>query len=69
MTIKKIRFTLLDAVLVALILAAVIFIVHRVGVEMRYRWQWPVILQYLVRADGGDWTAGTLMQGFLTIST
>lgn len=66
MTIKKIRFTLLDAVLVALILAAVVFIVRRVGVEMRYNWQWPVILQYLVRVDGAHWAAGTLMQGFLT---
>ena len=66
MTIKKIRFTLLDAVLVALILAAVAFIVRRVGVEMRYNWQWPVILQYLVRVDGAHWAAGTLMQGFLT---
>ena len=63
---KKIRFTWLDAVLIALILAAVVFIVHRVGVEMRYRWQWPVILEYLVRVDGAHWTAGTLMQGFLT---
>ena len=66
MTKKKIRFTWLDAVLIALILAAVVFIVHRVGVEMRYRWQWPVILQYLVRVDGAHWAAGTLMQGFLT---
>ena len=66
MTKKKIRFTLLDAVLIALILAAVVFIVHRVGVEMRYRWQWPVILQYLVRVDGAHWALGTLMQGFLT---
>ena len=66
MTIKKIRFTLLDAVLIALILALVVYIVHRVGVEMRYRWQWPVILQYLARQDGGHWAAGTLMLGFLT---
>jgi len=66
LTIKKIRFTLLDAVLFTLILAAVVFIVHRVGVEMRYNWQWPVILQYLVRMDGAHWAAGTLMQGFLT---
>ena len=63
---KKIRFTWLDAALIVLILAVVVFIVHRVGVEMRYRWQWPVILQYLVRVDGAHWAAGTLMQGFLT---
>jgi polar amino acid transport system permease protein len=63
---RKIRFTWLDALLIAMILAAVVFIVHRVGVEMRYRWQWPVILQYLVRVDGVNWATGTLMQGFLT---
>jgi polar amino acid transport system permease protein len=63
---RKIRFTWLDALLIALILAAVVFIVHRVGVEMQYRWQWPVILQYLVRVDGVNWATGTLLQGFLT---
>ena len=51
--------------LIALILTAAAFFVHRVGVEMHYRWQWPVILQYLVRTDGGHWAAGTLAQGFL----
>ncbi len=66
MTKKKIRFTLLDTVLIALLLLAAAFLVHRVGVEMRYRWQWPVILQYLARQDGGHWAAGTLMLGFLT---
>jgi polar amino acid transport system permease protein len=65
-TNKKIRFMPIDAVLIALLLAVTIFLVHRVGVEMRYRWQWPVILQYLIRADGDHWAAGTLMQGFLT---
>jgi polar amino acid transport system permease protein len=66
LTKKKIRFTLLDTVLIALLLLAAAFLVHRVGVEMRYRWQWPVILQYLARQDGGHWAAGTLMLGFLT---
>jgi polar amino acid transport system permease protein len=63
---RKIRFTPLDAVLITLILAAAAFLVHRIGVEMKYHWQWPVILQYLVRADGDGWVSGTLMQGFLT---
>jgi polar amino acid transport system permease protein len=63
---KKIRFTLLDAVLIGLLAAAAAFFVHRVGVELRYRWQWPVILEYLVREEGGRWTAGALLQGFLT---
>lgn len=66
MTKRRIRFTPLDAVLIALLLAAAVFLAHRVVVEMQYRWQWPVILQYLVRQDGGHWAIGTLLQGFLT---
>jgi polar amino acid transport system permease protein len=66
LTKAKIRFTPLDAILIALILAAAVYLVHRIGVEMDYRWQWPVILQYIVRMDGGSWTAGSLTQGFLT---
>jgi hypothetical protein len=43
---------------VALLAAAVLYVVHRVAVDLQYRWQWPVILQYLVRTDGGSWFAG-----------
>ena len=66
MTKTKIRFTPLDAVLIVLIVAATAYFVRRIGVEMDYRWQWPVILQYIVRTDGGSWAAGSLAQGFLT---
>ncbi len=66
MTKTKIRFIPLDAVLIVLILAAGTYLVRRIGVEMDYHWQWPVILQYLVRTDGGSWAAGSLTQGFLT---
>ncbi len=65
MTKKTIRFTPLDAVLIMLILIAAAFLVYRVGVEMQYRWQWPVILQYLVRRDEAGWATGTLLKGFL----
>jgi polar amino acid transport system permease protein len=61
---RKIRFTPLDAILIALILAAGAFVVHRVAVEMDYRWQWPVLLGYLVRTDAEAWTAGALARGF-----
>ncbi|MEI7673865.1 MAG: amino acid ABC transporter permease, partial [Deltaproteobacteria bacterium] len=66
MTKAKIRFTPLDAVLIVLLLAAGVFLSHRIGVDMNYHWQWPVILQYIVRTDGGSWAAGSLAQGFLT---
>ncbi len=65
MTKRTIRFTPLDAVLITLILIATAFLVYRVGVEMQYRWQWPVILQYLIRRDGDGWATGTLLRGFL----
>lgn len=47
-------------------MAAAAFVVYRVGVEMHYHWQWPVLLQYVVRRDGAGWAAGTLLQGFAT---
>jgi polar amino acid transport system permease protein len=49
-----------------MLVAAAAFIAYRIGVEMDYRWQWPVLLQYLVRLDGAGWHAGTLLQGFVT---
>ena len=62
----KIHFTVLDAVLITLLAATAVFLIHRVGVEMHYRWQWPVILQYIIRRSEDTWVAGALLQGFLT---
>ena len=64
MTKKKLRFTLLDAVLITLILAAVVLPFTASGWRW-IPWQWPVILQYLV-ASRDTWALGTLMQGLLT---
>jgi polar amino acid transport system permease protein len=66
LTKTTIRFTPLDAALIVLILAAGVYLVRRIGVDMNYHWQWPVMLQYLIRTDGESWTAGSLTQGFLT---
>jgi polar amino acid transport system permease protein len=66
LTKKRIRFTPLDGVLIVLLAATTLYFVHRVTVEMQYHWQWPVILQYLIRWDDGGPHAGTLTQGFLT---
>lgn len=62
----KLRFTVLDAGILILLAAAAVFLVRRVGGEMDYRWQWPVILPYLVRSEGGGWGAGPLVAGFIT---
>jgi polar amino acid transport system permease protein len=65
-TRKRIRFTLLDGILLVLLALAALFVVHRTAGELQYRWQWPVILQYLVRTENGNWAAGMLARGFLT---
>ncbi|MHB8772937.1 MAG: amino acid ABC transporter permease [Syntrophales bacterium] len=62
----KLRFTLLDTGLLIVLAAAAALLVRRVGVEMDYRWQWSVILPYLVRSEGDVWVAGPLLAGFLT---
>ena len=66
MTGKRIRFTTLDAILLAALTAAALWFVHRVNADLQYRWQWPVLLQYLIRMDDGHWVIGTLTRGFLT---
>jgi polar amino acid transport system permease protein len=66
LTERKTLFTPLDALLAALLLLAAVFFIYRVGVEMKYHWQWQAILQYLVRREGEHWAMGTLLLGFLT---
>ncbi len=63
---RSLRFTPLDAVILVLLAVSAVFLIHRIGGEMHYRWQWPVILGYLVRRSGDTWVAGALLQGFLT---
>jgi len=63
---KKIRLTPLDVILITLLAAAALYCVHRIRVDLQYRWQWGAIAQYLVRLDAEGWKAGSLMQGFLT---
>lgn len=63
---KKIRLTPLDVILMTLLAAAALYCMHRVRVDLQYKWQWGAIAQYLVRLDAGEWKAGSLMQGFLT---
>jgi polar amino acid transport system permease protein len=63
---KKIRLTPLDVILMTLLAAAALYCVHRVRVDLQYKWQWGAIAQYLVRLDAEGWKTGSLMQGFLT---
>jgi polar amino acid transport system permease protein len=62
---KKIRFTPLDALLIAALLAGAAFLAHRVAGELHYRWDWPALLPYFLHRQEGGWAAGTLLTGFV----
>ena len=65
---KKTKITLLDITLFFLLLAAAIYILHRVKVGLHYNWDWGSIPQYLFRYDEERerWVANILMQGLFT---
>lgn len=65
---KRIRFTLLDAVLLLLIGLVVAYLSYRINVGLHYNWNWGAIPQYLFRYDPevGLWVPNLLMQGLLT---
>ena len=65
---RKTRITKLDVVVTALILLLAAFIVYRLTMKLNYKWNWPIIPQYLFFFDEGEgrWKANVLMQGFFT---
>jgi polar amino acid transport system permease protein len=64
---KKLKFTLLDAVILMVITAILGYIGYRITIGMHYNWNWSAIPQYLFRIDeNGNWKANLLMQGFFT---
>ena len=65
---KPVRFTGLDAVLIALFLAGVGLFIWRAEVELDYDWRWGLLAQYLLRFDeaAGQWVPGLVTEGFLT---
>lgn len=62
------RFGWLDAFILVLIALAVAWLVWRVQVALRYRWNWSIIPNFLLRWDEerGQWIANLLLQGFFT---
>ena len=54
---KKLRFTLLDVVIALALLAAAVWVSHRVRDGLNYRWEWGALPQYLFRFDSeqGRW--------------
>lgn len=57
----------MDYVIVAVILAAAVFIVVRVGGTLNYNWRWENIPNYIFRyrADEDRWVANLLVQGLI----
>ena len=64
---KRYRPTPLDAILIALLLAAFGYLVFRIRVGLHYDWNWRAIPQFIVRldADTGRWVPNVLLQGLL----
>ena len=62
---KSFRWGWLDAVLLGLIVAAVVYLWYRASTEVFYRWDWSVVPQYLVyqNPETGDWRANLLIHG------
>lgn len=58
----------LDALLLGVLGAVVIYTFYRIQVGLHYTWNWSVIPQYLVRYDTatGHWVVNYLLEGLLT---
>ena len=64
---RQVRWSWLDTVLLLLLLAVVAYLGYRVEIGLEYRWNWPVIPQYLLRHDELDgWVPNLLLQGLFT---
>ena len=64
---KKIRITTMDLILLAVIGAAVVWLLYQATVQAQYRWNWQAMPQYLLRLDAqsGRWVPGLILQGVL----
>ncbi len=62
------RFKPLDAVILAVVAAVVVFVVYKVDSVLAYKWDWSVIPRYLLRRheDTGDLAPNLLILGTLT---
>jgi len=65
---RRLRFTVLDAIILLVLAAFSFWIAHRIRVDLRYNWHWNIIPQYIFRYDRAkdEWVPNLLMQGFFT---
>jgi polar amino acid transport system permease protein len=65
--LKKLKFTLLDAIILMVVIVLLGYVAFRITIGMHYKWNWSAVPQYLFRIDAkGNWKANLLMQGFFT---
>ena len=62
------RLTWLDAVLLVVVTAAIVWVGLRVRGTLNYEWRWEIIPNYLLRFDeeNGRWVANLLLEGLVT---
>lgn len=65
---KRVKFSLLDGILMLLIAVALFYVGYRIKVGLHYQWNWGAIPQYLFRFDEqtGHWVPNLLMRGLFT---
>ncbi|MEE4165900.1 MAG: amino acid ABC transporter permease [Desulfocapsaceae bacterium] len=65
---SRLRFTLLDLLLVIAMAAALLFVLYRLTFSLNYNWNWSIIPTYLIRFDSerGRWVANVLLEGLFT---
>ena len=61
------RISPIDIVLGIALIAAIIYVSHRLVAGLQYEWRWELIPQYLIRYDEtqNHWVLNTLTRGFL----
>ncbi len=65
---RKLRFSLLDAVILAALAGLIGSIIYKAAIGLNYHWKWEIIPQYLLRFDETtqSWRWGLLTQGLIT---
>ena len=65
---KRPRFSILDAVLLALVAAALGYFAWRTQTVLYYRWNWGVVWPWIIRVDPatGSWVPNALLLGLAT---
>ncbi len=64
----RLKFRILDLVILGILAACALWAIQRVRVDLRYNWNWGVIPQYLFYydQDQGEWVPNLLILGFMT---